>query len=208
MTVIIADDHPFTLEGTKFFVQRLGHNVIDTASNGITALNIIRTKKPVIAILDINMPGLDGLDIAKAVQEEGLPTKIIFLTMHKETTIFNKAVALGAFGYVLKEHALDELEESIKACIRNEVYISLGLQSELETNFTNASDLLDKLSFSERKIIALIAQNKTSKQIAETLFLSEKTVEGHRSRIIEKLGIPKEKNALLSWVMSHKESIK
>lgn len=207
MKVIIADDHPFTLEGTKGFVQRLGHNVVDTASNGIVALNMIRVQRPDLAILDINMPGLDGLDLAHLIKEDEIPTKIIFLTMHKEATVFNKAMAAGASGYVLKEHAQDELEESINACMRNQVYISSELKTELEMTQDNSTDLLESLSFSEKKIIQLIAQNKTSKQIAETLFLSEKTVEGHRSRIIEKLGIPKEKNALLTWVMSNKEMI-
>lgn len=203
MKIIIADDHPFTLEGTKLFVSHLGHHVIDTCSNGITAMNAIRSKLPDIAILDINMPGMDGLDIAVLVQQEKLPTKLIFLTMHKEVTVFKKAMYHGAFAYILKEHAQNELEAGILACAENKVYVSSDLKLELNTK--TSTQVLDQLTFSERKIVQLIAQNKTSKQIGETLFLSEKTVEGHRSKIIEKLGLPKEKNALLAWVMRNQE---
>ena len=103
MNVLIADDHPFTLQGTKMFVQSYGYKVVDACSNGISALNLIVLHRPEIAILDINMPGLDGLDVAKKVFEDKLRTKIILLTMHKEMAIYKKAQQFGIFGYILKE---------------------------------------------------------------------------------------------------------
>lgn len=203
MRILIADDHPFTLLGTKSFVESYGYRVEDTCSNGITALNLIKLHLPDIAILDINMPGLDGLDVAKAIQESKLRTKIILLTMHKEMTIYKKAKEYGVYGYILKEHAQTELEKCIQEVKKGHEYISIFLKDDLIKDTPNDTNELAHLTLSERKIIELITQQKTTKQIAELLFLSEKTVEGHRSKIIDKLGLPKEKNALLIWAMQN-----
>ncbi|MEO8253610.1 MAG: response regulator transcription factor [Flavobacterium sp.] len=203
MKILIADDHPFTLQGTKSFVESYGYKVFDTCSNGISALNLIKLHSPEIAILDINMPGLDGLDVAKKVQESKLKTKIILLTMHKEMTIYKKATEYGIYGYILKEHAQTELEKCLLTVKKGNRYVSEYLKDDLVVDSKNDNDELAKLTLSERKIIELIVQQKTSKQIAELLFLSEKTVEGHRGNIIQKLGLPKEKNTLLIWAIQH-----
>ena len=203
MKILIADDHPFTLQGTKSFVESYGYKVTDTCSNGVSALNLIQLHTPEIAILDINMPGLDGLDVAKKVQESKLKTKVILLTMHKEMTIYKKASEYNIYGYILKEHAQTELEKCLIEVAKGNKYVSTFLEDDLFIDNKNDGDELVKLTLSERKIIELISQQKTSKQIAELLFLSEKTVEGHRSNIIEKLGLPKEKNTLLKWAIQH-----
>lgn len=203
MKILIADDHPFTLIGTKSFVESYGYKVIDTCSNGISALNLINLHNPDIAILDINMPGLDGLDVSKKVQESKLKTKVILLTMHKETTVFNKANEYGVYGYILKEHAQTELEKCLSEVCNGKRYFSKFLEDDLIRNKSLDNNPLDALLLSERKIVELIAQQKTTKQIAELLFLSEKTVEGHRSKIIEKIGLPKVKNALLMWAIQN-----
>lgn len=206
MNILIADDHPFTLQGTKSFVESYGYKVNDSCSNGISALNLIMLHQPDIAILDINMPGLDGLDVAKKVQESKLKTKVVLLTMHKEMTIYKKAKEYGIFGYILKEHAQTELEKCLIEVAKGNKYVSEFLEDDLISDKNNSTDVLSKLTLSERKIVELIAQQKTSKQIAELLFLSEKTVEGHRSNIIEKLGLPKEKNILLIWAIQNFKS--
>jgi DNA-binding NarL/FixJ family response regulator len=203
MRILIADDHPFMLQGTKSFVESYGYSVEDTCSNGISALNLIKLHLPDIAILDINMPGLDGLDVSKAVQENKLRTKIILLTMHKEMTIYKKAKEYGIYGYILKEHAQTELQKCLEEVTKGNEYMSSSLKNDLITDTPNNDNELANLTLSERKIIELITQQKTTRQIAELLFLSEKTVEGHRSKIIEKLGLPKEKNALLIWAMQN-----
>lgn len=204
MRILIADDHPFTLAGTKAFVESLNYTVEDICSNGIAAFNLIVTHQPHVAILDINMPGLDGLEVLEKVAQQKLPTKIILLTMHKERTIYNKAKSLGVLGYVLKENAQEELGFCLKAIIKGELYISKNLESELHIDSANKpEEFLNKLTFTEKKILELVAKQKTSKQIAEMLFVSEKTVEGHRTNIIQKLELPKEKNALLIWAMKH-----
>lgn len=201
MKILIADDHPFTLQGTKFFVESFGYKVIDTCSNGISALNLITLHQPDVAILDINMPGLDGLDVAKKIQENRLKTKVILLTMHKESTLYKKASEYGIFGYILKEHAQIELQKCLEEIQKGKRYVSANLEEDLVVDTLNNNDKLQSLTLSERKIIELIAQNKTSKQIAELLFLSERTIEGHRANIIEKLELTKEKNTLLKWAL-------
>lgn len=203
MKILIADDHPFTLQGTKSFVESFGYKVLDTCSNGVSALNLIKLHLPDVAILDINMPGLDGLDVAKKVYENKLKTKVILLTMHKEMTIYKKAKQYNIYGYILKEHANSELEKCLSEVKNGNRYVSEYLEDDLIAD--NQKDLteLTQLTLAERKIVTLIAAQKTSKQIAEMLFLSEKTVEGHRTNIIEKLGLPKEKNTLLIWAIQH-----
>lgn len=203
MRILIADDHPFTLQGTKSFVESYGHKVIDTCSNGTSALNLITLHAPDVAILDINMPGLDGLDVSKKIQENRLKTKVILLTMHKEITIYRKASEYGIFGYILKEHAQKELEICLEEVQKGNRYVSAYLEEDLISDSLHSDDKLARLTLSERKIIELVAQLKTSKQIAELLFLSEKTVEGHRGNIIEKLGLVKEKNTLLKWAIQN-----
>lgn len=205
MKILIADDHPFTLQGTKSFVESYGYKVVDTCSNGISAFNLITLHNPDVAILDINMPGQDGLDVAKKVQESKLKTKVILLTMHKEMTIFKKANEYGIYGYILKEHAHTELEKCLEEVKKGKRYVSEFLIDDLISDKIDATNELSRLTLSERKIVELIAQQKTSKQIAELLFLSERTVEGHRSNIIEKLGLVKEKNTLLKWAIQNVE---
>ncbi len=203
MKILLADDHPFTLQGTKSFVESYGYRVLDTCSNGVSALNLITLHHQDVAILDINMPGLDGLEVAKKVQESKLKTKIVLLTMHKEMTVYKKAMQYNIYGYVLKEHAQTELEKCLLALKKGNRYVSEFLEDDLVVDNQKEVTELNQLTLAERKIVTLIAQQKTSKQIAEMLFLSEKTVEGHRTTIIEKLGLPKEKNTLLIWAIQN-----
>ncbi|GGD54949.1 DNA-binding response regulator [Emticicia aquatilis] len=205
MRILIADDHPFTLMGTKGFVESLGYKVEDICSNGITAYNLINTHQPNIAILDINMPGMDGLEVLEKVHRQKLKTKVILLTMHKEMTIFKKANQLEVSGYILKENAQEELQLCLEAVKKGNQYVSKNLENDLliDNSQGSSDELLNKLSFTEKKILELIAQQKTSKQIAEMLFISEKTVEGHRTNIIQKLELPKEKNVLLVWASKY-----
>ncbi len=202
-TVVVADDHVFSLMGTVSFVQSLGFEVCGYAENGLTAINLILVKEPAIAILDMSMPGLNGLDLLKQLNQQKSQTKVVFLTMHKEVSLFNMAMKLGARGYVLKEHASTELKRCIEIVLKGDIYVSEQLRQELVHDCETGNDLLNVLSFTERKIVELIAQQKTTKQIAELLFVSVKTIEGHRTSIIEKLQLPKEKNALMKWAIAN-----
>lgn len=206
MRILVADDHPLTLNGTKNYIESIGYKVVHHCTNGIAALNYIQVHSPDIAVLDVNMPGLSGLEVLQKVAEAKLKTKIILLTMHNESSILNKAREYKVDGYVLKEKAFPDLEDCIKDIIEGKKYYSSALTLDYQISVANPEDKLSQLTLSERKIIQLIASHKTSKQIAELLFLSEKTVEGHRTKIIDKLGLPKEKNALLIWAIQNANS--
>ncbi len=191
--------------GTKAFVESLGYAVADLCSNGISAYNSILTRLPAVAVLDMNMPGMTGMEVLDKLQKAGVPTRVVLLTMHNEVSIFNRAVELGARGYLLKEAAEQELAPCLDAVFRGETWFSAALSGALvqDRRPEGISPELEKLTLSERKIIALIAAQHTSREIAQMLFITEKTVENHRSAIIRKLNIPPEKNALLIWAVQH-----
>jgi len=203
-TVLISDDHPFTLMGTKAYVQSLGHHICDMCSNGISAYNMILKYKPDIALLDMSMPGMNGLEVLEKLQTARLDTRVILLTMHNEVSIFNRARELNVKGYVLKEFSTDVLEDCIKAVLNNETWFSPELSNKLNINTDASSDsLLTRLTFAEKKVVELIGRQNTTKEIAQLLFISEKTVENHRSNIMKKLDLPAEKNALLVWAIKN-----
>ncbi len=200
MKFIIADDHPFTLTGTKSYIESMGCEVIDTAADGMIAFEKIRTQLPDVAILDINMPGLDGIALLERIRANRIPVKVIFLTSHNEMSIYKKASEYGVDGYLLKNFAEEELAQCVQVLRLNGTYLSPRINTILIEDKSFVKDsLLEKLSFVEVKVFELVAQHKSTKEIADLLFLSEKSVEGYRTSIIEKLEIPKEKNALLKF---------
>jgi DNA-binding NarL/FixJ family response regulator len=202
--ILISDDHPLSLMGTQSYVEGLGHQICALCSNGITAYNMILQHKPDIAILDINMPGMNGLEILEKLQSSTLKTKVILLTMHNEISIFNRAKDLNVKGYVLKEFSTDVLEDCVNAVLNNETWFNPELSGQMHINTDAGSEsLLDKLTFAEKKIVQLIGRQHTTKEIAQMLFISEKTVENHRSNIMKKLALPAEKNALLVWAVTN-----
>jgi len=204
MNILIADDHTLTLLGTKSFVESLGYRVGSVCSNGITAYNEICSKNFTISLLDINMPGMDGLEILEKIYTNKIRTKVILLTMHREISIYKKANELGVFGYLLKNHSEEELDICLQSVVNNVQYISPHITKELVMDKKETGDNdLSKLTFTENKILEMIGKQHSTKQIAALLFISEKTVEGHRRNIIDKLDLPKEKNILLQWAIKN-----
>lgn len=201
MNILLADDHPLILQGTKIFLESLGYLIADLCSSGSVALDLIERHEPDVAILDINMPEMSGLEVAKQVQIRKLPCKVILLTMHNESNIYKKAMEYGVYGYLLKNFSSSEIDECLKTVAKNERYVSPHLAAGLVTNATD--NRLEQLSITERKIVELISQQKSNKQIGEALFISERTIEWHRRNIIEKLDLPKGKNALLTWTLQN-----
>lgn len=200
MHFIIADDHPLSLLGSQVLLEGMGHVVLGSYNNGREAFNAIKKLKPDFAILDISMPEMDGLEVSENIRLFQLPTKIILLTSHKEKSIFKKAEELKINAYLLKQFALDELKDCITHLLRNDTYYSHRIRFQLETDTDYLKgEALDKLTFSEKKIFELIVAQKTTKEIATMLFLSEKTIEAHRAGIIRKLGIESGKNALMRF---------
>jgi DNA-binding NarL/FixJ family response regulator len=160
---------------------------------------------PHIAILDMNMPGLNGMEILEKLQHTKHPVKSILLTMYNDVALFNKAKELGVKGYLLKDFAIDELEKCLNEVKIGNSYFSKHLSHMLTVQHSkDVNPALELLTFAEKKILDLVVQQKSTKDIAAQLFISEKTVETHRGHIIKKLNIPPGKNALLIWAMKMK----
>ncbi|MEO1032004.1 MAG: response regulator transcription factor [Bacteroidota bacterium] len=205
-TILIADDHPILLRGLETFLQDHNHNVIATCTDGKTAYNAIVKHKPDISILDIDMPNLTGIEIAKNCKRHNLNTKIILITLHKEKKIYENAMRYNIHGYLLKEFALNEIEVCLEKVINGESYFSKKIYKRfLKTSDANA--MLENLTPSEIKILKLVAEEMTSNEIANMLNISPRTVSNHRGNIVKKLKLNPKPNALLIWAQKHKELI-
>lgn len=202
-SIIIADDHPLILKGLTDFLKEKEYTLVGSAVNGKEAFELIQSQKPDIAILDIQMPFLTGLEIAKKCQDLKLPTKIILITFEKDQTIYNQAKALEIYGYVLKEFALVEIENCITAVLQGKSYFSPELIEYLE--ITEPPEELDALTPSELEVLRLIAQNKTAKEIGDILFTSSRTVEKHKSHIIKKLDLESKGGSLALFAKENEQ---
>lgn len=202
-TIFIADDHPLLLKGLEDLLLEKNFKVVGKATDGQSALNFIIKNTPDIAILDVQMPLKTGIEIAKECKKIGVITKIILITLHKEIDLYLMAKKIGVFGYILKEFALDEIEVCIESVSNNTPYFSKEIKKHI--GFTEESNaILKDLTLAEIRILKLIAKHKTNKEIGHLLFISPRTVEKHRSRIILKLNIARDTGALYTWVQKNK----
>lgn len=205
-SIIIADDHPLLLKGLSDFLLEKGYNVIGSGNNGREAFNLINKLHPDIAILDIQMPFMSGLEIVKKCHTNNIKTKIILITFHKEKQLYSEANDLNIYGYILKEFALEEIENCLKSVSEGKPFFSPKISDMLGSN-SNKDNVLEVLTPSEKKILKLIAMDKTNKDIASLLFISHRTVEKHRSNIISKLNLEHKTNSLLIWAKEHQEKL-
>lgn len=208
--VLIADDHPIFRQGLKKVLEsEKNYAVVAETSNGEETLEKIRETNPDIAILDIDMPKLNGIEILKIIHKEKIPSKSIILTMYKDEEYFNQAMNYGVMGYLLKDSVVIELIECMEAIESGKHYISpkisdyLLQRSEKQKALTNAIPQLQQLTKTEREVLKHLSENKTSKKIGEEMFISERTVENHRANICSKLGL-KGYNALLLFALKNK----
>jgi DNA-binding NarL/FixJ family response regulator len=212
INVIIADDHPIFRAGLRQIIESSEINITAEASNGEEALELIKEHNPDISILDINMPLMDGLAVLGEMKKIKSQTKAIFLTGHKNEGIFNRAMDMGAYGYVLKENASSDLIDCINAVIKEEYYISpiisnlLLNRNKKKKEFENKHTGINSLTDVERIILKMIAESNSSKEIADVLFISPRTVEKHRENIRNKLNIHG-CNAILKFAIENKSSI-
>lgn len=203
-SIVIADDHPLLLRGLNDFLKSKGFNIVGAAEDGNTAYNLIVKLKPDIAILDIRMPYKTGLEIAEDCYKNNINTKIILITFDQEEELYEHAKAFNVYGYILKEFTIEEIEICIEHVLKNEPYFSDKLESHLKANRPN-DNALGLLTKTEKKIVILIGENKTSQEIAKELSVSIKTVHKHRSHIISKLKLDNKSMSLSVWANLNKD---
>lgn len=211
--ITIADDHPLFRDGLVRAIERdSAFVIVGQAGDGTEALKQVRELHPDVAVLDVSMPAMDGLEVARRVHHEALPTEVVILTMYKDSRYFNAALDLGVRGYMLKDGAAVELLLCLRAVASGQYYISPAIAHLLvERNGSVASptgsiSLHHRLTPAELAVLRLVSENKTSKEIADTLFVSVRTVENHRTHICQKLGI-KGHNALLQFALENKAAL-
>lgn len=213
ISVLLADDHPVFRRGLGMILMADNQvQVVGEAGAGNQALAMIRELQPDIAILDVNMPDQTGFDVARELQQYNLATRIIFLTMHCDESVFNTALDLGAYGYLLKESAIEDILSCVKAVAEGKNFISPQLSTFLmnrasrATAFIKKQPTLNDLTPTERRILTRIARQQTSREIADALCVSIRTIERHRENICTKLEI-RGSNALLKFALENKDQL-
>lgn len=207
ISVVIADDHPMILKGLKDELIANHYNVLGDATNGMQALELILTLKPKIALLDIDMPILTGFEVIKMAKAKAVTTKFIVLSFHKETEYISQAKALQINGYLLKEDSFSIIEKCVGNVLDDKTYFSPSFNASSLESVSEEFKKIKLLTPSEKTILKLVGQQMSTTAIAETLFISPRTVEKHRSNILSKLGIDNSNNALTNWAYQHRKTL-
>ena len=193
--ILIADDHKILREGLKSLLeQKPDFAVVAEAEDGLGAFAGVKKHKPDIAILDIGMPGLNGIEVTRKIRSEIPETRVVALSMHADRRFVMGILEAGANGYLLKDSAFDELVTAVTAVAKGRMYLSPSIAETVVKSSLEKSDRGQKgssvlLSGREREVLQMIAEGKSTKEIAFQLFVSSKTVETHRKQIMDKLNI-------------------
>ena len=209
--ILLADDHPVVRKGLRMAIEEdVGLSIVGEAADGEAALALIVELLPQIAVLDIDMPKLDGFQVAREIAARHLPVATIFLTMHTGEDPFRAAMDLRAKGYILKDSAMLEIVAGIRAVAAGQPYLSSALTARLLQPPAPAGApndvLVSRLTLTERRIVQLIAADKSSKEIGEELSIQYRTIENHRTNICRKLGL-EGANALLRFALQNKHRL-
>jgi DNA-binding NarL/FixJ family response regulator len=192
ITLFLADDHTLVRQGIAALIARSDDiRVIGDGGEGLKVVEQVVRLKPHVVVLDLSMPGLNGLDVCKQLARKAKGTAILILTMHAEEEFIVRALENGASGYMLKEAAADQLAEAVRAVARGDLYLGTGVPRGVLSRLTSgaAADPYNSLTIREREVLQLIAEGKTNRDIATMLDLSVKTVDTHRAHLMRKLNI-------------------
>jgi DNA-binding NarL/FixJ family response regulator len=210
LRILIADDHPLLRMGLRQTIEGdPSLRVVAEVGDGDAALTQIEALRPDVIVLDIDMPARDGFDVLREMQKRRLSGAVIFLTFHADEEVFNEAIDLGVKGYLLKDSALTAIIDGIRAVAAGQHYVTPSLTTLLVRHRASAQALaerqpgLESLTPTERRILRLIANGQSSKEIADALFIHYRTVENHRVNIAQKLGL-RGHNAVLKFALAHK----
>jgi len=211
VTVLLADDHPVVRKGLKATIEDETLLVIAEAVNGLDALQQIAALKPNVAILDIDMPVMNGLAVAREVRSQRLETHIIFMTFHADEDLMRAALDAGGKGYLLKGSEMDEVAAAVHAVCAGRTHIGSTMAKILfeQSNVGQAASLsedLKRLTPTEKKILRLIADGKSSKEVGDTLSINYRTVENHRTNICRKFSL-EGANALARFALQHRTAL-
>ncbi|MGB7844661.1 MAG: response regulator transcription factor [Candidatus Acidiferrum sp.] len=201
--VLLADDHSLIRQGLRALLEKKGFQVIAEAADGQEALRTVEKTSPEVAIIDISMPILNGVDTARELKKVAPKTKVVLLTQHDEDQYVTEALRAGVKGYVLKSQAADDLVQAIQEVCRGSVYLSPNISRVVIDAYLSKSPVeADALSGRERQVLQLVGEGKSTKDIAVHLGISVKTAESHRARLMKKLDIH-ETASLVRYAIRH-----
>ncbi len=201
--IVLADDHVLVRQGLKSLLEREGFQVVGEASDGQEALRQVESLQPDIAVMDISMPTLNGLNAAREMSRSSPKTKTILLTQHDESQYISEALDAGVKGYVLKNQVASDLLLAIRQVSRGQVYLSPGVsRAVMEAYHSKTEKSKNPLTLRERQVLQLIAEGKSTKDVATLLGISVKTAESHRTRLMQKLDIH-ETASLVRYAVRH-----
>jgi two-component system response regulator NreC len=201
--IVLADDHVLVRQGLKSLLEREGFQVVAEASDGQEALRHVESLQPDIAVMDISMPTLNGLNAAREVKRASPKTQTILLTQHDESQYIRDALEAGVKGYVLKSQVANDLLLAIRQVSRGQVYLSPGVSSAVMEAYQSKSEKSkNPLTSRERQVLQLVAEGKSTKDVASLLGISVKTAESHRTRLMQKLDIH-ETASLVLYAVRH-----
>ena len=211
--IVIADDHPIVRKGLRQVIEEEPDlKVVAEAGDGQAGLELIRKLQPQVALLDLDMPKLDGFTVAREIQKSNLSVEIIFLTIHSEVDLLHRAMDLGGSGYILKESALVDIVNGVRSVAMGRSFVSPSMTSALLTLRKRSQGLklttpgLGELTPSERVILNMVAAGKPTNVIAAELHIHPRTVDTHRANISQKLRLSGA-NSLLRFALEHKSEL-
>lgn len=210
--ILLADDHPLFRDGVRHMLgEQADLEVIGVAGSGEEAVTLAVERQPDLVLLDVSMPDIEGPEVVEQCREAGVQSEFIFLTMHRYGALLRKSMALGVRGYVLKDCGADEVIDAVRSVAKGQEYLSPAVSGLLVNEMrscggTGSTAGIESLTAVQRRVLKLVASDLISKEIAEELGLSVRTVENHRARICRKLALSGA-HSLVKFAFDHRDEL-